>query len=43
MENVPDDLKNLKVRSGELKSSTGMRIASLGPEEEVVPLVRGSI
>ncbi|KAF7593527.1 hypothetical protein BBP40_011255 [Aspergillus hancockii] len=43
MENVPEELKNLKVRFGELKSSRGVRIASLGPEEEVVPLVKGSI
>ncbi|KAI9927244.1 hypothetical protein ASPWEDRAFT_46700 [Aspergillus wentii DTO 134E9] len=42
-ENVPEDLKNLKVMFGEIRSSSGMRIAGLGSEDEVTPLVRGSI
>ncbi|OJJ50258.1 hypothetical protein ASPZODRAFT_35422, partial [Penicilliopsis zonata CBS 506.65] len=40
-ENVPEELCNLKVMFGELRGSRGPRMAGLGTEEEVVPLVRG--
>ncbi|PYI10993.1 hypothetical protein BO78DRAFT_160813 [Aspergillus sclerotiicarbonarius CBS 121057] len=42
-ENVPDDLRNLKVMFGEIQGKDGVRMAGLGSAEEVVPLKRGSI
>ncbi|PWY96004.1 hypothetical protein BO94DRAFT_530727 [Aspergillus sclerotioniger CBS 115572] len=42
-ENVPDDLRNLKVMFGEIRGRDGVRMAGLGSAEEVVPLKRGAI
>ncbi|RAL00769.1 uncharacterized protein BO80DRAFT_425198 [Aspergillus ibericus CBS 121593] len=42
-ENVPEDLRNLKVMFGEIRGRDGVRMAGLGEVEEVVPLKRGAI
>ncbi|GKZ30031.1 hypothetical protein AbraIFM66950_007551 [Aspergillus brasiliensis] len=42
-ENVPDELRNLKVMFGEIQGKDGVRMAGLGPVDEVIPLKRGSI
>ncbi|PYH71847.1 uncharacterized protein BO88DRAFT_384338 [Aspergillus vadensis CBS 113365] len=42
-ENVPDELRNLKVMFGEIQGKDGVRMAGLGSVDEVTPLKRGSI
>ncbi|KAL3257833.1 hypothetical protein ABHI18_006503 [Aspergillus niger] len=42
-ENVPDELRNLKVMFGEIQGKDGVRMAGLGSVDEVIPLKRGSI
>ncbi|OKL61050.1 hypothetical protein UA08_03129 [Talaromyces atroroseus] len=41
-ENVPEDLKDLKVMFGVLKNQSTRPMAGLGTEDEVIPLVKGA-
>ncbi|PWY84750.1 hypothetical protein BO70DRAFT_423730 [Aspergillus heteromorphus CBS 117.55] len=42
-ENVPDELRELKVMFGEIRGKGGLRRAGLGVADEVMPLQRGSL
>ncbi|RAL13948.1 uncharacterized protein BO97DRAFT_387983 [Aspergillus homomorphus CBS 101889] len=42
-ENVPDELRELKVMFGEMRTKDGSRVAGLGAAEEVMPLIKGGL